>query len=267
MARRVGSAEVVGWGRVVRLQKRSPLRPGMWCLTLLLAACARAPDAVVPQPIESYQFQHAQDGVRVAVDPFFTLARTQATFRGGEDFAGSGLLPVHVVIENRSSGDIRVDPRDFRLVRRNGETEIALSAYEAFSKVRVGVGWWWLAGHVGASAPAAKNDARQKDIETHALQAKTIPPNGSASGFVYFALHEGENDLAGNRIVFLIQGPASEEMIHEIPIGGHRDRPTSAKQPEAVLTPAPSIPKDPQTRTPTRIEGAGGGVIIRSPSQ
>ncbi len=240
----------------------------MWCLALLLAACSRAPVAVAPQAMETYQFQHAQAGVRVAVDPFFTAARTQATFRGGEDFAASSLLPVHVVIENRSSGDIQVDPRDFRLVRRNGETEVALSTYEAFSKVRVGVGWWWLAGHVGASAPAAQNDNRQKDIETHALQEKTIPPGGSASGFVYFALHEGESDLAGSRIVFLIQGPASRELTYEIPMAGHRDRPASAKQPEAAGTAAPSVPKDPQTRTPIRTDGAEGrGVIIRSPSQ
>jgi len=218
--------------------------------------------------METYEFQQRRGGVRVAVDPFFTLARIQATFRGGEDFAGNGLLPVHVAIENGSPGDIRVDPKVFRLVRRNGETEVALSTYEAFAKVRVGVGWWWVGGHVGASVPAAQNDTRQKDIETHALQEKAVPPGGSASGFVYFALHEGENDLAGTRIVFLIQGPASEEMSYEIPMAGHRDRPTSPKQPEAAGTAAPSVPKESQTQTPLRIEGAGGrGVIIRSPSQ
>lgn len=248
---------------------RQPTQPGkaLWLAALLVAGCSRAPVGIAPQAIESYQFQHAQGGVRVAVDPFFTLVRTQATFRGGEDFGGSGLLPVHVVIENGSPGDIRVDPQDFRLVRRNGETEIALSAYDAFSKVRVGVGWWWIAGHVGASVPAAQNDARQKDIEARALQGRTIAAGGSANGFVYFSLREGENDLASYRIVFPIQGQAGEEMTYEIPIAGHRDRPTPTKPPETAQTPAPSVPKETQTRTPIRIEGAGGGVIIRSPSQ
>jgi hypothetical protein len=238
-------------------------------LTVLAAACSSAPVAIPPQAVETYQFQQILGGVRVAVDPFFTVERTRGAFRGGEEFPEKGLLPVQVVIENGSADDVRVDPRGFRLVRANGQAEIPLSPYDAFSMVRLSVGWWGLgAGFVGGSVPAARNEGRMKDIEARAMQETTVPPEKSASGFVYFPLREGEVNLAGYRVVFPLQGSAKREMIYEIPISGRRDLPTPASRPETATPAKPPVSSDPTApQAPIRTEGAGGGVIIRSPSQ
>jgi hypothetical protein len=107
-----------------------------------------------------------------------------------------------------------------------------------------------------------------KDIEARAMQETTVPPEKSASGFVYFPLREGEVNLAGYRVVFPLQGSAKREMIYEIPISGRRDLPTPASRPETATPAKPPVSSDPTApQAPIRTEGAGGGVIIRSPSQ
>jgi hypothetical protein len=224
-------------------------------------------------PIEAYEFRQTRGGVRVAVDPFFTVERTRGTFRGGEDFPEKGLLPVQVIIENGSTGDIQVSPRDFRLVRPNGRSETALSAYDAFAVVRLPVGWWGLgAGFVGGSVPAYRNEGRVKDIEARELREATVPAGKSASGFVYFALPENELNLAGSHVVFPLKGPGNRELVYEIPIAGRRDIPVppkSAKTGGPGSAPSESVPSGSTVpQDPTRTEGTGGrGVIIRSPAQ
>jgi hypothetical protein len=83
--------------------------------------------------MEAYPFRQVQGEVRVALDPYFTAERTRGTFSGGEEFPEKGLLPVRVIIVNGSTSEIQVSPRDFRLVRRTGQTEVALSPYDAFA--------------------------------------------------------------------------------------------------------------------------------------
>jgi len=131
------------------------------------------------------------------------------------------------------------------------------------------VGWWGLgAGFVGGSVPAVRNEGRMKDIEARALKETTVSPGKSATGFVYFALREGEVNLSGHRIAGLLQGSATREMTYEIPIAGRRDIPTPASRPETAPPAKPSVSSDPTApQAPIRTEGAGGGVIIRSPSQ
>jgi len=248
--------------------EKGQLRKGLYCLWLIVTAavgCARTPAAIPVQPMDAYEFRQTQGSVRVAADPFFTVDRTRAAFRGGEDFPEKGLLPVQVIIENGSSGDILVDPRDFRLVRGSGRSEIALSSYEAFSMVKLSVGWWALgAGVVGGSVPAYRNEARQRDIETHEFRETTIAPGKSATGFVYFALEENEKNLAGSCVTLSLKRPAGRELIYDIPLAGRRDIPVPSKSPEPSGSSTPPVPP---TQSPSRTEGAGGGVIIRSPAQ
>jgi hypothetical protein len=215
--------------------------------------------------MDAYEFRQTQGSVRVAVDPFFTVDRTRAAFQGGEDFPEKGLLPVQVIIENGSAGDIQVDPRDFRLVRGSARSEIPLSSYDAFSMVKLSVGWWALgAGFVGGSVPAYRNEARQRDIEARELRETTIAPGKSATGFVYFALEGNEKSLAGSRVILPLKGAGGRELVYDIPITGRRDIPVPPKSPEPTGSSTPSVPP---TQSPSRTEGAGGGVIIRSPAQ
>lgn len=244
------------------------MRKGVYCLwliTIAAVACVRTPAAIPTQAMDVYEFRQTQSSVSVAVDPIFTVDRTQAVFRGGEDFPEKGLLPVQVVIENSSSEDIQVDPRGFRLIRGNGRSEITLSSYDAFSMVKLPIGWWALgAGFVGGSVPAYRNEARQRDIEARELRETTIAPGKSAAGFVYFAIEENEKNLAGSHITLVLKRPADRELAYDIPIAVRRDIPVPPKsaQPTGSSTPSRS-----PAQSPSRTEGTGGGVIIRSPAQ
>jgi hypothetical protein len=253
-----------------RTEWRAVLALGL--LAALAVGCMHTPVPIPPQPIEGYAFRQGQAGVRVAVDPYFTLDRLKLAFTGGEDFPKNGLLPVRVIIENGSGGEVQVSPRNFRLVRRDGSSDIALSVQDALAAVKVSMGWWALGAPVGAGAiPALQNEGRQKSLEARALQETKILAGGSASGFVYFYLPESEKTLAGDQIVFALTGGDDKELTFEIPIDGRREfLAPEAKPAEVAEPPKPVIqtPLDPQNpQSPTRVEGAGGGVIIRSPAR
>lgn len=241
----------------------------LWLFPLLAAGCSHTPLPIPPQPIEAYPFRQTQAGVRVALDPYFTRDRLQVAFSGGEEFADKGLLPVRVIIEDASPGGVQVDPRNFRLLRPDGKTEIALSPQDAAAQVRRSMGWWALGtGLVGGAASAYENEGRLKSLEARALKEVAIPEGGSATGFVYFPISDTERTLAGNRVLFPLLGPGGRGLTFEIAIDGRRDIPVPAArrdvaEPAKPPAPTPLNPQNPQS--PTRIEGTGGGVIIRSP--
>ncbi len=253
-------------GRAVRR-----VLPVLGVLMALAVGCMRTPLPIPPQSIETYVFRQQQGGVRVAVDPYVTISRLKLAFTGGEDFPKDGLLPVQVIIENASAAEVQVNPRDFRLARRDGTSDAPLSVQDALAAVKVSMGWWALGAPVGAGAVAAiQNENRLKSLETRALKETKIPVGGSASGFVYFYLPESEKSLAGDRVLCELAGGGEKELRFEIPIEGGREfmapaaTPSSlAAEPPKRVVPTPLDPQNPQG--PTRIEGTGGGVIIRSP--
>jgi hypothetical protein len=212
-----------------------------------------------------------QAGVQVAVDPYFTQDRLQVAFSGGDEFPQNGLLPVRVIIENRSPGAIHVDPRAFRLVRPDGTMELALSPQDALALIKKSMGWLALGSSlVGAPVSYYRNEGREKSLEVRALKEDTLREGGSADGFVYFSITGKEMNLARYRVIFAVVGPGDTALTFEVPIEGRRDLPVAsgraetAEQSKPLQTPID--PRDPQS--PTRIEGFGGrGVIIRSPAQ
>ncbi len=244
--------------------------PWLWLLALLAVGCSRAPTVVPTQPIEAQQFQGKRGGVSVGVDPYFTADRVVQTFRGGDNFAGSGVLPIQVTIENGSGGEISVNPRDFRLARPNAQPEAPISGQDAFSLVKIRIQYWALIPIVGSSVTAARNEPILKDLESRELREATVPPGGLTTGFVYFQIPEEQRNLAGGLMVVVVKGPSGQDLIYEIPIEGRRDVSPRISPSGSAGSPAPSkpTPLDPQKpQGPTRIEGAGGGVIIRSPAQ
>jgi hypothetical protein len=240
-----------------------------FCLLAFSAAgCSTAPAVIQAKPIEAYEFRQTQGGVRVAVDPYLTVERTQLAFRGGESFPESGLLPVQVNIENGGREEIKFDPRDFRLARPKSGVEQPLSASEAFSLTRLQVGWWAALPILGPSSVAVRNEPRQKDLESRELREGTVTPGGSTNGFLYFRIAPEDGDLAGSVVVAVLKSAGGREMTYEIPIAGRRNIPVPTN-PAAAGTPqagTPAAPTGQGTQRPTRIEGTGGGVIIRSPS-
>jgi hypothetical protein len=245
------------------LQNLSRRWIGGWMLPLVMTGCSYGPATMAVQPITAYPFRQTLGDVKVALDPLFTKERAGVEFPGGEAFEDQGLLPVQVIIENGSRQAIRADRADFRLVRADGQGEVALSPRDAFSMVKPPVGWWAALPILGPSATAYQNSDWLKQFEARALKDIPIRPDGSAAGLVYFFFPETDKNLAGARVVFVLRAESGEERSFEIALQGRRDIPGQGvpAQPSA----AGSRPS--QTREiPTRTDGAGGGVIIRSPA-
>ncbi|HSD52151.1 MAG TPA: hypothetical protein VLG48_12160 [Candidatus Methylomirabilis sp.] len=239
---------------------------GLWLVAVVLTGCGGGPAAIPTQPIESYQFQQTVDDVRAALVPVLTAAKAQAGFRGGEELLANGIVPVQVIIENGSQYGVRVAPGTFRLVgqRNNG---YALSAADAFGMVRRRVGLWGVLGPIGGVIPGLQDKGLQDDLEARALKESTIAVGESQTGFVYFMLQVGETDLAGSQVLFTLQDYDGRERAFDIPIAGRTDVASpsvTSTQPSAPTAPAPPAPTP--SREPTVIHGAGGGVIIHSPS-
>lgn len=236
---------------------------GLWILTLAVAGCSHGPTATSVQPIEAYPFRHATGGIKVAVDPLFTKERARAEFPGGDAFEEQGLLPIQVMIENGSRQPIRAERADFRLIRATGQSEVALSVQDAFSLVKPPVGWWAALPILGPSASAVRNSDWYKQFDSRALKDAAIPAEGSAAGLVYFYFPESDKNLAGTRVVFVLRAESGEERSFDIALQGRRDIPGQGLRPDPS-NPANRPSKAPQV--PTRVEGAGGAVIIRSPA-
>jgi hypothetical protein len=219
------------------------------------------------QPIENYPLRQTLGGVKVALEPLFAKEQASASFPGGEAFEEQGLLPVRVLIENGSRQAIRADHADFQLIRANGQREVALSPRDAFAMVKPPVGWWAVLPILGPSATAYQNSDWYKQFEARALKDIPIPPAGSATGLVYFYFPGTDKNLAGTRVAFVIRADSGEGQDFDIALQGRRDIPGQGLQAEPSR-PESRSPQTPQARqVPTRTEGSGGGVIIRSPAQ
>jgi len=241
---------------------------GLWLVAVVLAGCGGG-QAISTQPIESYQFRQTQGGVRVALEPLLTAASAQAVFRGGEELLANGIVPVQVVIENGSQDAVRVAAESFRLVGQRSDGQ-AISAAEAYGMVRRRVGLWGVFGPIGGVVPGLQDKGLQDDLEVRALKESSIPGGESRTSFVYFVLRLGEMDLAGSHVLFTLQHSSGRDLAFDIPIAGRIDVAPPSKastHPPAPAAPAPpTLPGPTPSREPTVIHGAGGGVIIRSPS-
>lgn len=232
----------------------------------VLAGCTSLPRPVPAGPVANYRLREVRAGIHVALDPFFLGDRTRQTFTGGEDFIDRGLLPVQVILENRSESEVRVEPRDAIVVMPRGDRAASLHPEDAYHLVKLSVGWWALgAGAVGGSPQAYRNEARRKDLQLRALTAQTVPPGGSANGFLYFQINESETNLAGSRVIVPVSPAAGAPLTFEIALEGRRD----IAAPSAASAPAgsglPGIRTDPSAQPGTILGTGGRGIIIRSP--
>ncbi len=232
--------------------------------SVFVAVGCSGPTTVSVQPVTAYALRQAQGNVTVALDPLFTRERAGAEFPGGEAFEAQGLLAIRVMIENGSQEVLRADPADFRLTRANNQSDVALSAHDAFATVKPPVGWWAALPILGPSASAYRNTDWLKQFESRALKDTPIRPEGSAAGLIYFYFPETEKNLAGSRVVFVLRSESGEGRSFDIALQGRRDIPGFEVQREQA--PGASQPSQPR-EIPTRVEGVGGGVIIRSPAQ
>src|SRR5574337_349216 len=234
----------------------------LWVLVLCAAGCSGGQAGIPPQSVETNQFQEMRGGVRVSVDPYFAKDRIVQTFSAGERFAESGVLPIQLTIENGSGGEVKVSPRDFRLIGPNSGGDAPLTAQDAFSLVKIRIQYWALIPIIGTSVTAARNSPVFKDLESRELREATIPPGGQTTGFLYFRIAEEQKNLAGFLVAAFVGRPSGQNMTYVVPIEGRRDIPVPPKPSEKPGTAAPPAPTP---QNPARVEGADGGIIIRSP--
>jgi hypothetical protein len=118
---------------------------------------------------------------------------------------------------------------------------------------------------LGPSASAVRNSDWLKQFESRALKDLPIPPGGVANGFVYFYSPESEKDLAGSRVAFVLRSDSGAERRFEIPLQGRRDMLGPVPKQASPTAPGGRPGSSASSEVPTRVEGAGGAVIIRSP--
>ena len=236
---------------------------GVWMAALVAASSWGCGATTSTSPIDSYPFAQTQGQIKVAADPFFTKDRARAEFPGGESFEEGGLLAIQMAIENGTRQTVRANPAEFRLVRADGRSEVSLSPQDAFATVKPPVGWWAVLPILGPSASALRNVDWLKHFESRALKDLPVGPGGSAVGLVYFYFPEGDKNLEGTRVVFPVRIESGEERRFDMALQGRRDLLGGGMR----VDPAAPVSRPQQTQSSgTRVEGAGGGVIIRSPA-
>ena len=242
-------------------------KAGAWgcLLAYLVAGCASGPPPMLALPMDAYPFRQTRDGVRVGVDPLFTKAQALAAFpRGGDTFSEQNLLPVRVMIENGSSEEVTIERGSFGMIYPDGQRDVALNAQDAFSMVKPTVGYWALLPIVGQAGSAAREVGWEKQFLSRVLPEGPLPTGKPVSGFVFFYFPEGEQNLSGTTLTLAIKSASGEERNFSILLQGRRDLQTQPVQPKPAPKPTPAAqPSD----GPSRTQGAGGGVIIKSPAQ
>src|SRR5690606_30337258 len=148
-------------------------------LLLVLPGCATDAPATgmdaaqmqLPQrDADLYPWAEKQEGVVVAVDEIVQPARLEQYF--GVDLLEHGILPIAVVVSNRSAGPVTIGPADVLLVQgRNVIDPLPLA-------------------RVAGAIDAGGGNADSADLRAHlagmALQPVTLAPNESHQGVLFF---------------------------------------------------------------------------------
>lgn len=138
------------------MKKKSVLKSGskirVFLCMLFVSGCASYGHNVAPIPFPEAQPDHITiDGVAMTGEVYLNSGVAEKHF--GFDIRGAGLLPVQVVIDNKSKEEVRIDPSQTFLIDRQGQAWPLLSSEEAYNRIQ---------GHVdmgeavkGAGKPAA----------------------------------------------------------------------------------------------------------------
>lgn len=163
------------------------------CLIVLLTAAAitfaadKDRPKFSPGPIDTFQSRQTNDKVTVAARVYVNDEEARDAF-GKVNPYKYGILPVLVVVQNNSGQSISLDRMKLELVTADRErvepTPAADIKYLSGPK-RPSMTPGPIPGrtpHVGRN----KNALNTWEIEGRAFSARMLPPNETASGFVYF---------------------------------------------------------------------------------
>jgi hypothetical protein len=199
-------------------------RPLLPFALFIIAASAPAADngKITFQAKAAADYPHRQtsENVTIAAEPFVTDEQAKDPFGKVNPFR-YGVLPILVVIENKSKDAIRVDHLKFvYTLADNSHIEATPAADVRFldgaAKPKM------VPGPLGGTKVSkGKNPLNEWEIEGRAFSAKMIPPGQTASGFVYFQTSENSAAASVN-ISGLMNAVTGKELFYfDIPMSGN----------------------------------------------
>ena len=150
------------------------------------------PEAEI-QHISKYKTFQNQNGVSIAIDPFFEEERLDKFF-GTDVLSGDDILPVHIIIENNMDQPILILRENILLLNANKEIiqKPSTNPAEPVEKRRRAMQITYAASGGGLLwASLAKRYANiEMNIKTKSFYEKTINKGELHHGFVYFILKD-----------------------------------------------------------------------------
>lgn len=158
-------------------------------MTSLATAAEKDHGGLEIQPAASYPYKQTAESVTIAADVYETGEKVKAAF-GKHNPYDYGVLPILVVIENRSPHAIRVDHlRAEYNARGQGQVEATPASELRFlrgARQPRTNNPTPFPGIPGGVPRSKQNPLSEWEIEGRAFSAKMIPPGETASGFFYF---------------------------------------------------------------------------------
>lgn len=169
---------------------------------LFLNGCASVEIADYKESVSNNKYLQNQDGLSVAIDPITDSAESKKYF--GRDILSSGLLAVHILVDNRSSSCDYLFDKDKIVFKEAGISDIKegntldekMKADEqtAMSKQNVGLGGSVLITPIalplyfsGLSDMRAINTIKHNMISKE-LRTKIVHSNEKIEGYIYFKI-------------------------------------------------------------------------------
>lgn len=136
-----------------------------------------------PGPAESYAHQ-TSSGITVGAKAFDKPELVEEAFGKKLDLLKYGVLPVLVVVENKTRNALDLKAIEMNLVAADGRHAGSVGPDELFnlkkSKPKTNI------DPIPFPHPKKKNPFNTPELVTQSFTAKFIPPGDSASGFFYF---------------------------------------------------------------------------------
>lgn len=175
-----------------RKQTRSTIIKILLLLCFIsLNGCSTYGGKVAPIPLPSSVMDHVNiNNVILVASAYLGDEKAEEAF--GFDIRNAGLLPVRIVIDNRSSSKVKIKPRQTFLIDAKEQAWPLLTTKQAYTRVResVGIGETFFAaarpsaliGAAGAVAGFALGILSGKDLGAFAVKGAAL---GASAGAIY----------------------------------------------------------------------------------
>ncbi|MGQ0549929.1 MAG: hypothetical protein ACT4PY_09730 [Armatimonadota bacterium] len=170
-------------------------------LAQLTVSCASYTSQLATLPRIASAAAAAEDqGLSVGVNPYLDPEKSARVF--GADLKQAGILPLQVIVQNRSAQRLVVRKADFVLRRAEGQeyspapASAVAERLESYAGV---VGWTIAFGLMGyllsSSQQREANAARQADFRSKEFQDTPLAPQESAHGFLFYVIPDDVKDM------------------------------------------------------------------------